>query len=168
MSDSCDPWTVACQAPLSMRFFRQEYWSGLPFPSLRVLPDPGIEPRSPALQVDSLQTELWGRLMCIVDDNFSTVLLPVLLMTLINEFYMNSTLPTKVLKVKGMVFPVVMYRCESWTIKKAEHWRTDAFELWCWRRLYRVRWAAGKSNQSILKEINPEYSLEGLMLKMKL
>ena len=67
-----------------------------------------------------------------------------------------------------MVFPVVMYRCESWTIKKAEHWRTDALELWCWRRLLRVPWVARRSNQSILKEISPEYSLERLMLKLKL
>ena len=70
--------------------------------------------------------------------------------------------------VKAMVFPVVMYGCESWTIKKAEHRRTDAFELWCWRRLLRVPWIARKSHQSILKEISPEYSLEGLMLKLKL
>ena len=67
-----------------------------------------------------------------------------------------------------LVFPVVMYRCESWIIKKAEHWRIDAFELWCWRRLLRVPWTAKRSNQSILKEISPEYSLEGLMLKLKL
>ena len=67
-----------------------------------------------------------------------------------------------------MVFPVVMYGCESWTIKKAEHWRTDAFKLWCWRRLLRVPWTAWRSNQSILKEISPEHSLEGLMLKLKL
>ena len=78
------------------------------------------------------------------------------------------TLPTKVHIVKTMIFPVVMYRCESWTIKKAEHWRTDAFELWCWRRLLRVPWTAKRFNQSILKEINLEYSLEGLMLKLKL
>ena len=70
--------------------------------------------------------------------------------------------------VKSKVFPVVMHRCESWTIKKAEHRRTDAFELWCWRRLLRVPWTARRSNQSILKEISPEYSLEGLMLKLKL
>ena len=70
--------------------------------------------------------------------------------------------------VKAMVFPVVMYGCESWTIKKAEHWSIDAFELWCWRRLLRVPWTARKSNQSILKDISPEYSLEGLMLKLKL
>ena len=76
-------------------------------------------------------------------------------------------MPTKVHLVKAMVFPVVMYECESWTIKKAEHWRIDAFELWCWR-LLRVPWMAKRWNQSILKEINPEYTLEGLMLKLKL
>ena len=78
------------------------------------------------------------------------------------------TLPTKVCLVKAMVFSVVMYGCESWTIKKAEHRRIDAFELWCWRRLLRVPWTAKRSNQSILKEISPEYSSEGLMLKLKL
>ena len=78
------------------------------------------------------------------------------------------TLLTKVLVVKTMVFPVVMYGYESWTIKKAEHQRTDAFELWCWGRLLRVVWTAGRSNQSILKESSPKYSLEGLMLKLKL
>ena len=80
----------------------------------------------------------------------------------------DITLPTKVHLVRAMVFPVFMYGCESWTIKKAEHRRTDAFELWCWRRLLRVPWTARISNQSILKEISPEYSLEGLMLKLKL
>ena len=76
--------------------------------------------------------------------------------------------PTKVHLVKAMVFPVVTYGCESWTIKKAEHQRIDAFELWCWRRLLRVPWTARRSNQSILKEMSPKYSLEGLMLKLKL
>ena len=80
----------------------------------------------------------------------------------------SITLLTKVHLVKAMVFPVVMYGCESWTIKKDEHQRTDAFELWCWRKLLRVPWTARRSNQSILKEINPEYSLEGLMLQPKL
>ena len=80
----------------------------------------------------------------------------------------DITLPTKVRLVKAMVFPVVMYECESWIIKKAERQRTDAFELMCWRRLLRVPWSAGRSNKSILKEISPEYSLEGLMLKLKL
>ena len=80
----------------------------------------------------------------------------------------DITLPTKVLLVKALVFPVVMYGCDSWNIKKAEHQRIDAFELWCWRRLLRVPWTARRSNQSILKEISPEFSLEGLMLKLKL
>ena len=79
----------------------------------------------------------------------------------------DITLPTKVHLVKVMVLPVVMYGCESWTIKKAEHLRIDAFELWCWRRLLRIPWTARRSNQSILKKINPEYSLDGLMLKLK-
>ena len=80
----------------------------------------------------------------------------------------DITLPTKVCLVKAMVFPVVMYGCESWTIKKAEHQRIDAFELWCWKRLLRIPWTARRSNQSILKEISPGCSLEGLMLKLKL
>ena len=80
----------------------------------------------------------------------------------------DITLPTKIHLVKAMVFPAVMCGCESWTIKKAEHRRSDAFKLWCWRRLFRVPWTARRSNQSILKEINPEYSLEALMLKLKL
>ena len=80
----------------------------------------------------------------------------------------DITLPTKVCLVKAMVFPVVIYGCESWTMRKAEHQRIDAFEVWYWRRLLRVPWTASRSNQSILKEINPEYSLEGLMLKLKL
>ena len=80
----------------------------------------------------------------------------------------DITLLTKVCRVKAMVFPVVMYSCESWTIKKAEHQRIDAFELWCWRRRLKVPWAARRSNQSILRDMNPEYSLEGLLLKLKL
>ena len=80
----------------------------------------------------------------------------------------DITLPRKVHLVKAMVFPIVMYGCDSWTIKKAEHQRIDTFELWCWRRLLKVSWTARRSNQSILKEISPEYSLEGLMLKLKL
>ena len=80
----------------------------------------------------------------------------------------DITLPTKVHPVKAMVFPVVMYGCESWTIKEGEHQRIDAFELWCWIRLLRVPWTARRSNQSILKEISPEYSLDGLTLKLKL
>ena len=80
----------------------------------------------------------------------------------------DITLPTKVRLVNAMVFPVVMYGCESWTVKKSEHRRTDGFELWCWRRLLTVSWTARRSNQSILKEIGPEYSLAGLMLELKL
>ena len=115
---------AAHQAPPSMGFSRQEYWSQVPLPS-------------PITNLDSV---LKSR---------------------------DITLPTKVSIVKAMVFPVVMCRCESWTIKKAERLRIDAFELWCWRRLLRVPWTARKSNQSILKEINPDYSLEVLMLKLK-
>ena len=91
-------------------------------------------------------------------------------MTKINSIFKSRdiTLPTKVHLVKAMVFPVVMYGCESWTVKTAEHWRIDAFSLWCWRRLLRVPWTARRSNQSILKEISPGYSLEGMMLKLKL
>ena len=90
--------------------------------------------------------------------------------TVFPEKLFSSALPltTKVCLVKAMVFPVVMYGCESWTIKKAERLRIDVFELWCWRRLLRVPWTARRSNQSILKEISPEHSLEGLMLKLKL
>ena len=80
----------------------------------------------------------------------------------------DITLPTKVRLVKAMIFPVVMYGCESWTVKKAEHQTINAFELWCWRKLLRVPWTSRRSNQSTLKEIGPEYSLEGLMLKLKL
>ena len=80
----------------------------------------------------------------------------------------DITLPTKVCLVKAMVFPVVMYGCESWTVKRAERWRIDAFEVWCWRRLLRIPWTARRSNQSILKEMSPGISLEGMMLKLKL
>ena len=89
-------------------------------------------------------------------------------MTILDNILKSRALPTKVHLIKAMVFLVVTYGCESWTIKKAEHWRIDDFEVWCWRRLLRVPWTARRSNQSILKEISPEYSLEGLMLKWKL
>ena len=97
------------------------------------------------------------------------IFLPEILMTNLDSILKSRdiTLPTKVHLVKAMVFPVVMYGCESWTVKKAECWKIYAFELWCWRRLLRVPWTARKSKQSILKEISPEYSLEGLMLKLK-
>ena len=109
------------------------------------------------------------------DDDFSHKIKRRLLLGRKNMTNLDSilksrdiTLPTKVYLVKAIVFPVVMYRCESWTIKKAECWRIYVFELWCWRRLLRVPWTARRYNQSILKEISPEYSLEGLMLKLKL
>ena len=137
------PWTVAYQAPLSMGFSRQECWSGLPFPSPGDLPNPGIEPRSPALRADALPSEPPGKPMTNLDNILKS---------------RDITLPTKVHLVKAMVFPRVMYGCESWTINKAECQRIDAFELWCWRSLLRVPWPARRSNQSILKEIIPEYS----------
>ena len=165
------PRTVAYQASLSMGFSRQEHWNGLPFPSPGDLPDPGIEPRSPTLQADALPSEPPGKL---ADGDYSHEIKGCLLlgkkaMTNLDSILKSTdiTLPTKVCLVKAMVFPVVMYGCESWTIKKAEHRRIDIFELWCWRRLLRVPWTARRSNQSILKEISPEYSLQGLMLKLE-
>ena len=101
----------------------------------------------------------------ILNDNWVWVILAKAMTNLESR---DITLPTKVYVVKAMVFPVVMYGCENWTIKKTECWRIDALELWCWRRLLRVPRTARRSNQSILKEISPEYSLEGLMLKLKL
>ena len=118
----------------------------------------------------------WLFLLLLVVVFFASILLTDLLIynphTMINlDSILKSRdiiLPTKVCLVKAMVFPVVMYGCESWTVKKAEHRRTDAFELWCWRKLLRVPWTTRRSNQSILKEISPGCSLEGLMLKLKL
>ena len=125
MSNSVTPWTAAHQAPPSMGFSRQEYWSGVPLPS-------------PVTKLDSILKS--G----------------------------DITLPTKVCLVRATVCPVLICCCETWTTKKAEHQRIDAFEPWCWRRLLRVPWTARRSNQSIIKEICPEYSLEGLMLNFKL
>ena len=120
-------------------------------------------------------TLFWGGSKIMVDSNCSNEIKRCLLLgrkviTNLDSIFKSRdiTLPTKVHLVKAMVFPVVMYGCKSWTMKKAEHQRIDAFELWCWRRLLRVPWTARRSNQSILKEISPEYSLEGLMLKLKL
>ena len=121
------------------------------------------------------QTLFWGAPKITADGDCSHEIKRCLLLGRKAMTYLDSilksrdfTLPTKVNLVKATVFTVVMYRCENWTIKKAERRRIDAFELWCWRRLWRVPWTAGRSNQSILKEISPEYSLEGLMLKLKL
>ena len=143
------PWIVAYQACLSMGFSRQEYQIGLSFPSPRIFPIQGL---------------ILGLLHC------RQTLYPLSHQGSPNSILksIDITLPTKVCLVKSMLFPVVMYACESWTIKKAEGQKMDAFELWCWRRLLRVPWTERRSNQSILKEISPEYSLEGLMLKLKL
>ena len=143
------PWIVAYQACLSMGFSRQEYQIGLSFPSPRICPIQGL---------------ILGLLQC------RQTLYPLSHQGSPNSILksIDITLPTKVHLVKGLVFPVVMYGCERWIIKKAECWKTDVFELWCWKRLLRVPWTARTSNQSILKEINPEYSLEGPMLKVKL
>ena len=142
----CNSMTVAHQVPLSMGFPRQEYWNQLPCPPLGELPDPGIKP---TFLVSC--SGRWG----------SLPLAPPGKPMLHNKF------PHAIYFTYGNVY-VVMYGCESWTIKKAECQRIDASELWCWRRLLIVPWTARRSNQSILKEISPECSLEGLMLKLKL
>ena len=117
-----------------------------------------------------LQKSLQMVTMTLKDDIKRCLLLGRRALTILDSILKSSdiTLLTKVLIVQAMVFPIVIYGCESWTIKKAERQRMDAFELWCWRRLLRVPWTARRSNQSILKEISPEYSLEGLVLKLKL
>ena len=125
---------------------------------------------------ETVEDFIWGGSKITADGDYSHeikrgLLLGRKVMTNLDSILKSRdiTLPTKVcLLVKAMVFPVVMYGCESWTIKKAEHRRTDTFELWCWRRLLRVSWTARRSNQSILKEISPGCSLEGMMLKLKL
>ena len=125
--------------------------------------------------METVRDFILGGSKITADDNYSHeikrhLLLGRKVMTNLDSIFKSRdiTLPTKAHLVKAMVFPVVTYGCESWTIKKAEYQGIDAFELWCWRRLLRVPWTARRSNQSILKEINPEYSLEGLMLKLKL
>ena len=133
-----------------MGFPRQEYWSGLPFPTPGALPDPGIETASLAFPAQA--------------GGFFTSAPPG------KPHFIYSSMHKYICTyiVKAMFFLVVMYGCESWTIKKTECRRIDAFELWCWWRVLRVLWTARRYNQSILKEISPEYSLEGLMLKLKL
>ena len=125
--------------------------------------------------VETVSDFLWGASKITADGDCSHEIKRCLLlgrnvMTNLDSILKNRdiTLPTKVHLVKAIVFPVVMYGCESWTVKKTKHQRIDAFELWCWRRLLRVPWTARRSNQSTLKEINPGCSLEGLMLKLKL
>ena len=144
-------------------------------PTLRVIPVPALNTLSHALNLDwrSNSHMMIYMFQCYSLKSSHPHLLPqsltVCALHLCLFCYLRDiTLPTKVHLVKAMIFPVVMYGCESWTIKKAEHRRIDAFELWCWRRLLRVSWTARRSNQSILKEVSPEYSFEGLMLKLKL
>ena len=157
---------AAHQAPLSLGFSRQEHWSGLPFPSpmhesevAQLCPTLSnlMDWNLPGSSVHGIFQARGLEWVAIAFSNLDSILK--------SRFI---TLPTKVCLVQAMVFPVVMYGCENWTIRKAECQRIDAFELWCWRRLLRVPRTARRSNQSILKEISPEYSLEGLMLKLKL
>ena len=141
VSDSATPWTAAHQASLSII----NSWSLLKLMSIQsVMPSNHLILCCPLLLLPSIFPSIFS-----------------------NESALHVKLPTKVRQVKVMVFPVVMYGCESWTVKKDEHQRIDAFELWCWRRLLRVPWTARRSSQSVLKEIHPEYSLEGLMLKLQ-
>ena len=158
-------WTAAHQVPLSMGFSRQEYWSRLSCPSPGDLLYPGVQTASPALQVDAWLLSRQGSICMALAYLFCRFIPPTPLAKqeelcsfwIIDFYYL----------VGWFVFPVVMYGCEIWTIKKAKRWRIDAFELWCWRRLLRIPWTARRSNQSILKEINPKYSLEELILKLK-
>ena len=153
---------AAQQAPPSLGFSRQEHWSGLPFPS--PMRESEVTQSCPTLS-DPMDCSLPGS---SVHGIFQARVLEWGAIAFSELKSRIITLPTIVHLVKAMVFPVVVYGCESWTIKKAKHQRTDAFELWCWRRLLRVPWAAKRSNLSTLKEISPAYSLEGLMLKLKL
>ena len=123
-----------------MGFSREEYWSKLPVPTPRDPPNPGIEPGSPTLQADSLPSEPPAKPMTNIESILKS---------------RDIIFLTKAHIIKAVVFPVVMYRCESWTIKKAEHGRIDALKLWCWRKLLRVPWTARRSNQSILKVSQP-------------
>ena len=155
-STLCNPMDcIACQDPLAMGFSRQEYWNGLPCPLQGIFPNQG-------LNLSLLYPLHWqaGSLPLVPSGK------PLTNSDSILE-NRDIILPTKVCIIKAMVFSVVMYGCESWTIKKPECWIIDAFELWCWKRLLRVPWTARRLNQSVLKEISPKYSLEGLMLKLK-
>ena len=165
------PWIVAYQAPPSMGFSRQKYWSGLPFPSPPITSSWQIVGET----VETLTGFIFLGSKITTNGDCSHEIKRRFLLGRKATTNLDSilksrdiTLPTKVCLVKVVVFPVAMYGCESWTMKKAECQRIDAFELWCWRRLLRVPWTARRSNQSILKEISPEYSLEGLQLKLKL
>ena len=156
---------VAHQVPPSLGFSRQEHWSGLPFPSPMHESEKWKWNRSVvsnSSRPHGLQHTSFLRPWDFPVKSTGVGCLDSILKS------RDITLPTKVHLVKAIVFPVVIYGCESWTINKVECQRIDAFELWCWRRLLRVPWTARRSNQSLLKEISSEYSLEGLMLKLKL
>ena len=144
-----------CLSILFMGFSRQECWRGLSFPS----------PMDHVLSELSRMTFLSWMALHDIAHSFIEAHKTVIHVIIKNR---DMTLSTKVRMVKATVFPVVIHAYESWIIKKTECWRIDAFELWCWRRLLRISWTARRSNQSVLKEINPEYSSEGLMLKLKL
>jgi len=167
------PWIATWQAPPSMGFSKQEYWSGVP------LPYDIYNIYYTSWQIDGEQWKQWQTFFLdskVTGDGDCShevkrlLLLGRKVMTNLDSILKSRdiTLPKKAHLVKAMFFPVVMYGCESWTLKKAECLRIDGFELWCWRRLLRVPWTARRSNQSILKEISPKCSLEGLMLKLKL
>ena len=161
------PWTAAYQASPSMGFSSQEYWSGVPLPS----PSCNICGEKVEKVADFIF--LGSKIIAYCDCSHEIkrfLFFGRKLMTNLGSVLKNReiTLLTKVSKIKAMVFPVVMCECESWTVKKAEQQRIDAFDLSCWRRPLRVPWKANWSNQLILKEINLEYSLEGLMLKLRL
>ena len=165
------PWIVAYQAPPSMGFSRQKYWSGLPFPSPPITSSWQIVGET----VETLTGFIFLGSKITTNGDCSHEIKRRFLLGRKATTNLDSilksrdiTLPTKVHLVKAMVFPVVMYGCESWTMKKAECRRINAFKSLCWRRLLRVPWTARRSNQSTLKKVSLAYSLEGLMLKLKL
>ena len=163
-----------------MGFSRQEFWSGLPCPPPGIFPTQGSNPgrlhcRWILYHLSHQVSQKVNFNYCKTDGDWSheikrRLLLGRKVITNLDSIFKSRdiTLPTKVRLLKAMVFPVVMYGCETWTVKKAERQRIDASELWCWRRLLRVPWTARRSNRCILKEISPGISLEGMMLKLKL
>ena len=167
VSDSSDPMDCSPLASPSTGFSRQEYWSGVPLPSPQLLS-----------YVQLFATTWTAACQAFLSFTISQSLLKLMSIEAVTPsnhlnlchllLLLSSSFPTKVYIVQALVFPVVTFGDDIWTIKKAERWRIDAFEMWCWRRLWRVPWIARRFNQSSLKEINPEYSLEGLMLKLKL
>ena len=160
------PWTVAHQAPPSMGFSRQEYWSGVPLFSPRSITSWQINGET--METVTVFIFLGSKITADGEIKRHSLLGRKAITNLDSILESRDiTLLTKVHLVKPMVFPVVMYGCESWPMKKAEGQRIDASELWCWRKLLRAPWTAGRSNQPILKQISPEYSLERLMMKLQ-